>query len=83
MTDRYQPMTLAEGAELARNGEAQDAVSRMGECAHVGACLRVMGMLCYGQVDYSDGYGEDAQQRRARAARWMRCMDCEEYDTTL
>ena len=83
MTDRYQPMTMAESAELARQNETQDAVSRMGECAHVGACLRVMGMLCYGQVDYSDGYGEDAQQKRARAARWMGCAFCEEWDDAL
>lgn len=80
MTDRYQPMTLAESAELARQSETQDAVERMGECAHVGACLRVMGLLCFGERDYSKGWGADAQKARDNAARWMGCMDCEEWE---
>lgn len=80
MTDRYAPMTLAESAELARENETYDAVERMGLCAHSRACLRLMGILCFDERDYRAGWGKEAQQARENAARWMGCMDCDEWE---
>ncbi len=79
MTDRYQPMTLAESAELARQSETQDAVSRMGTCIHNGACIRAVGQLCFKEDGYGEGWGLEAQKARENAARWLRCMDCYEW----
>lgn len=80
MADRYEPMTFAESAELARSAEDAELLDRMGTCDHVDACLRVMSLLCFGERDYSKGWGADAQKARENAARWMRCAFCEEWE---
>lgn len=77
MTDRYEPMTFAESAELARSAEDAELLDRMGTCDHVDACLRAVGVLCVGDEGYGNGFGAKAQAERLRAARWMKCMDCE------
>lgn len=80
MTDRYRPMTLAEGAELARHEEQEEAVVRMSGCAHNGACIRAVGRLCFKEDGYGEGWGLEARKARKNAARWLGCRDCDEWE---
>lgn len=58
--------------------EAEDTpVDVMRRCAHSGACLRVMGMLCFGVDSYADKLPDEAAER---AARWMGCESCTEFE---
>lgn len=77
MADRYETPT---DADMERHYADPAPVDLMHRCAHEGACLRVMGMLCFGQVDYGSGWGKEHDKEMERAARWMGCMDCECYE---
>lgn len=52
-------------------------VDVMRRCAHSGACLRVMGRLCFGADSYADTLPDEAAER---AARWMGCDECDEWE---
>lgn len=80
MTDRYKPMTLAEGAKMAEIMEAADAASRMGQCGHKDACLRLMDVLCFGERGYGYGNGAKSEREQQNAARWMGCGECDEWE---
>lgn len=47
----------------------------MRECGHGAACLRVMGMLCFGDGGYPGAASTPEDEERA--ARWMGCDACE------
>lgn len=58
--------------------EAEDTpVDVMRRCAHSGACLRVMGRLCFGVDSYADTLPDEAAER---AERWMDCAECDEWE---
>lgn len=77
MTDRYETPT---DADMERHYADPTPVDLMHRCKHEGACLRVMGRLCFGQEGYGSDWGKEYERAMERAARWMGCGDCDEWE---
>jgi len=71
---------VALGHELRAMEEERERTPAdvMHGCGHEAACLRVMGMLCFGDGGYSGAVTTPEEDERA--ARWMGCDTCEHWE---
>ena len=77
MTDRYETPT---DADMERHYADPTPVDLMHRCKHEGACLRVMGKLCFNDEAYADKWGKEHEKDMGRWASWMGCGDCDEWE---
>ena len=75
--DSIQRYPMPTDADMDRHYGEPAPVDLMHRCAHEDACLRVMGMLCFGQDGYGSGWGAEHDREMERAARWMGCGGCD------
>lgn len=74
---RYAAPTPAELEDIFRDPTPGELLRR---CTHEGACLRVMGRLCFNDEAYADKWGKEHEKEMGRWASWMGCGDCDERE---